>query len=475
MRAVTVTLVGILLTVGCKSKSQEKSSHPNDSLKVGSYEIQNLSNADKMRYNASLSAFFDTGLIKRGFNGGILVAKGGNVLYESYHGYENPNNRLDTITRHTPFHLASTSKPFTAVAVLRLVQDGKINLSDPVTAYFPSFPYLDVTVENLLTHRSGLPNYLSVMEDKKKWDPKQMVSNDDVLNFLEQYKPPVMFRTNSKFAYCNTNFVLLALIVEKVSGKKFPEYLKETIFGPLHMNDTFVYTPADSGRVIMSYKPSGALWANDMFDNTYGDKNVYSTPEDMFKWDRALYNTAFIRKSLLDSAYQPYSHEKPSIHNYGLGWRMLNLPNGKNVIYHNGKWHGFTPAFGRLPDEEAVVIILGNKLNSNIYNQARLAYDFFGDYMGQKTGGGEEGENRSAGAEAMPQSNLKPMPIPKKVAPRAPVAKKVPARQPVAPEKKSQKMPVKKAAVAPKKAPAKSTPTQKVVTTKKKTVTVKKK
>ncbi|ANH83800.1 serine hydrolase [Niabella ginsenosidivorans] len=372
--------------------------------------MEQLSDAEKAKYHQELSSFFDSTLIKHGFNGGILVAKGGNILYESYHGYKDPYHKTDTIDSSTAFHLASTSKPFTAITVLRLVQDNKIGLQDPVTRYFPGFPYTDVTIENLLSHRSGLPNYLSVMEDKTKWPPKQMISNDDVLHFLEQYKPAPMFKTGTRFAYCNTNFVLLALIVEKITGKKFPDYVKETIFEPLGMSHTFIYTPADSGKVIMSYKPSGALWVNDMFDNTYGDKNVYSTPEDMFKWDRALYNPNFIRQSLLlDTAYQPHSHEKPSIHNYGLGWRMLNLPNGKNVIYHNGKWHGFTPAFGRLIDEQAVIIILGNKMNSNMYNMARKAYDFFGDYMQNKVGSSEEeGEARSAMAMPMPVSKLKP-------------------------------------------------------------------
>ena len=452
MRAIAVTLVGILLTIGCKSKSQEQKQAVRQQAKnPASYVVEQLSDAEKAKYHQELSSFFDSTLVRHGFNGGILVAKGGNILYESYHGYKNPLHKTDSIDANTAFHLASTSKPFTAVTVLKLVQDNKIGLNDPVTKYFPAFPYTEVTVENLLSHRSGLPNYLSVMEDKTKWPPKQMISNEDVLHFLEQYKPAPMFKTGTRFAYCNTNFVMLALIVEKVTGKKFPDYVKETIFDPLGMSHTFIYTPAaDSGNVIMSYKPSGALWVNDIFDNTYGDKNVYSTPEDMFKWDRALYNPNFIRQSLLmDTAYQPHSHEKPSIHNYGLGWRMLNLPNGKTVIYHNGKWHGFTPAFGRLIDEQAVIIILGNKMNSNMYNMARKAYDFFGDYMQNKVGSSEEeGEARSAAAMPMPVSKLKPgKPKPRTAAKAAPAHNRRPAKATV--QKKN--TPAKKTHTATKK------------------------
>ncbi|MGJ7031660.1 serine hydrolase domain-containing protein [Niabella hirudinis] len=456
MRRVLVITAWILLTIGCKSKTQaQKEKAVIAPANPAVFDVEQMTEADKARYQKTLSDFFDSALIHRGFNGGILVAKGGNILYESYHGYQNPNKKADTIDAHTQFHLASTSKPFTAVTVLKLIQASRIGLQDPVTRFFPSFPYPAVTVEQLLSHRSGLPNYLSVMEDKSKWNPKQMVSNDDVLHFLEQYKPAPMFRAGSRFAYCNTNFVMLALIVEKVTGKKFPQYVKETIFDPLQMTHTFIYTPADSGKVVMSYKPSGALWVNDQFDNTYGDKNVYSTPEDMFKWDRALYNPSFIRQSLLDSAYQPHSHEKPSIHNYGLGWRMLNLPNGKNVIYHNGKWHGFTPAFGRLIDEKAVIIILGNKMNSNMYNMARKAYDFFGDYMQTKVGSGEEeGEARTSAAMAMPVSNLKPAPRAVKKTAKAAPAK--PTRARTASKSAAKRPPAKKAASVKKKAaPAK--------------------
>lgn len=463
MRVVAVIIAWTLLTIGCKSKTQAQKDktgdiHPN----ALSFDVEQMTEADKARYQKVLSDFFDSALIRRGFNGGILIAKGGNILYESYHGFRDPNRKSDTIDAQTQFHLASTSKPFTAVTVLKLVQDTKIGLQDPVIRYFPAFPYPAVTIEQLLSHRSGLPNYLSVMEDKTKWNPKQMISNDDVLRFLEQYKPAPMFKAGSRFAYCNTNFVLLALIVEKVTGKKFPQYVKETIFDPLQMTHSFVYTPADSGHVIMSYKPSGALWVNDQFDNTYGDKNVYSTPEDMFKWDRALYNPNFIRQSLLDSAYQPHSHEKPSIHNYGLGWRMLNLPNGKNVIYHNGKWHGFTPAFGRLLDEKAVIIILGNKMNSNMYNMARKAYDFFGDYMQNRVSGGEEEtESRTAAATAMPESTVKPAPRPAKKTVKAEPVKSSRASGKSTAKKQTKKAPEKKAAPVKKKVPATKKKTKK--------------
>lgn len=382
MRRFVIHLGLALFLIACTSSpTAEKSDIEADSLLFNTTIIEKINQSDLVRYQTQLHNIFDKKLLSRNFNGAIIVAKGGNILYENYVGFSNPRTKTDPITDSTSFHLASTSKPFTGVAILKLVQEHKINLSDDIRKYFPEFPYANVTVRDLLSHRSGLPNYLYFMDDKEKWPAGQMVYNQDVLEFMIQHQPKLSYKSGTHFSYCNTNYVLLALLLEKVTGVPYPQYMRQTIFKPLGMDHTFVYTPSDSGKVILSYKPSGALWEYDIFDNTYGDKNIYSTPKDMLKWDAALYNEKFIDPAILDSAYQPQSHETPSIHNYGLGWRMLNLPNGKNVIYHNGKWHGFNPAFARLLDEKAVIVILGNQYNTNIYNAAKLAYNVFGSYM----------------------------------------------------------------------------------------------
>lgn len=378
----------------CKSKSAEPLSGEPEYDTIEIPEAEKINKSDLNNYKHKLSILFDSNLLNQNFNGAILVSKAGNILYEKYVGYTNPNLKTTPITDTTCFHLASTSKPFTGVTILKLVQEGKIGLNDDILKFFSAFPYTGITIKDLLSHRSGLPNYLYFMDDKAKWPMGKMVSNKDVLNFLIQYKPALNYKPGTRFSYCNTNFVLLALIIEEITGKPYPEYLKQTIFLPLHMAHTFVYTPADADRVIMSYKPSGAIWEHDIFDNTYGDKNIYSTVRDMAKWDAALYNEKFISQSLLDTAFQPLSNEKPSIHNYGLGWRMINLPNGKKVIYHNGKWHGFNPAFARLIDEKAMIVILGNQTNSKMYHAAKLAYNVFGDYM-QNIIATEEGDSLS--------------------------------------------------------------------------------
>lgn len=347
------------------------------------------------QYYRELSAFFDTTLLDKGFNGGILIARDGAVLYEKYKGRID-TRKPDPISSTTSLHIASTSKTFTGIAVLRLVQEGRLSLSDTINKFFPGFPYPDITVQMLLSHRSGLPNYLYFMSNEKwdkgpdgKWNRKY-ARNEDVLKLLMTKRPDATGRPGSRFNYSNTNYVLLALIIEKLTGKTYPEYMQQKWFGPLKMENTFVFTLKDTLTSAPSFTPTGIYWGYDFLDATYGDKNIYSTPQDLLKWDQALYTDQLIRPSLLDSAFTPFSFEKPSVHNYGLGWRLQLLPNGKKVVYHFGKWHGFNAAFARLTDEKVTIIILGNKFTRSIYYAAHLCYDLFGDYQQRRVPDSDE-------------------------------------------------------------------------------------
>jgi CubicO group peptidase (beta-lactamase class C family) len=283
------------------------------------------------------------------------------------------------------------------MALLRLVQENKLSLDDSLQHFFPGFPYEGVTVKTLMNHRSGLPNYIYFMDAEKK--NIRYVTNNDVLDYLISKKPNRCFKPDTRFSYSNTNFVLIALLIEKISGKPFAAFMKENVFDLLQMKNTYVFTLADTATAVPSFKHNGGHWSNDMMEGTCGDKNIYSTPRDLLKWDQALYTGQFLRKTLLDSAFIPYSNERPSVHNYGLGWRMLNLSNGKKVIYHFGRWHGFNAAFARLPDEKVTIIVLGNKYNSRIYNAASKAYDLFGDYHPGKN------KNRKETNDEEPEDN----------------------------------------------------------------------
>jgi len=388
-----VLLLIILTGCGLSSGSEKKTAE--DSLLFYPSTPEKIERAEFRRLYREISALMDTNLLSGNFNGGILIAKGGNIIYEKYQGFKNPNEK-DSLNAETPFHIASTSKTFTGIAILKLVEQGKLFLDDSLQKFFPAFPYSNVTVKMLLSHRSGLPNYLYFLSDSKKWDKKKMAYNQDVLDFLVTEKPNADFRAGTRFAYSNTNFVLLAMIIENITGQSFPDYIHQTIFTPLQMTNSFVFRwSIDSARVINSYLSSGSVYQNDCFEGTYGDKNIYSTPRDLLKWDQALYSDNFIRKDLLDSAFTAYSFERPSVHNYGLGWRMMLLPTGKKVIYHHGRWHGFNAAFARLTDEKATIIILGNRLTWKIYQTASKSYNIFGSYFPEDKMETEEDESGS--------------------------------------------------------------------------------
>jgi CubicO group peptidase (beta-lactamase class C family) len=383
--------VGLLVLIYSCNNASPATVEIEDSLQYYPPTPGKLNKQEFRRYHRLLTSFFDSMLIRRGFNGGILIAKDGETLYEKYAGFTDAGKK-DLLTDTSSLHIASTSKTFTGIAILQLVQENKVSLNDSVQRFFPGLPYPGVTVKMLLNHRSGLPNYLYFISASKR-NKDRDITNQDVLESLYIDKPHKSFNAGTRFSYSNTNFVLLALIIEKISGVPFPVYMKQKLFTPLQMNHTYVCTLKDAECSVRSFNYNGSVWDNDNMEGTYGDKNIYSTPQDLLKWDQALYTDQLVNKALLDSAFAPYSFERRSVHNYGLGFRMLLLPNGKKVIYHFGRWHGFNSAFARLTDEKTTIIILGNKYNRSIYTAAHLAYDLFGNYLQNKNEDDEEAEN----------------------------------------------------------------------------------
>ena len=357
---------------GCSASADKVKPSLNDSSKIIAPEPGYISPEDFTRYHNGVKEFFEQKLLKRGFNGGILVAKEGRVIFEEYAGYANIKTK-DTLTKNSAFHLASVSKTFTAMGVLKLVEMNKLSLSDSLQKFFPEFPYKGITVRELLNHRSGLPNYTHFMENLG-WDKKQYCSNQDVLDYLIKYAPVGTGRPNTHFSYCNTNYLLLALIIEKVSQLSYQEFLQQTFFDPLHMDHTYVFSMVkDSASAMPSYDARGRLERYTFLDTNFGDKNIYSTPEDLLKWDQALYTNKLFSKQTFDSAFAPYSNEKPGIRNYGLGWRMNVYPDGRKVIYHNGWWHGNNTVFIRMIQDSVTIIVLGNKYNPLIYKSKEIA------------------------------------------------------------------------------------------------------
>ena len=329
-------------------------------------------------YNTASRRFFDS-LFAHGFNGGLVVAHNGVVVYERYSGFKDPRKHKDSVNIHTAFHLASVSKTFTAMAILKLWEEGKLDIHDDISKYLTGFPP-GISIKNLLSQRSGLRNYVHFM-DQSGWDKRRYLSNADLLQYIIQHHDQVIYTTAGRhFEYSNTNYAFLALIIEKVSGETYNEFLTKTFFLPLQMQDTYVYATQDSSRATRSYRLSGRAYPTEYLDMVYGDKNIYSTPEDMLKWDAALRGGIMFKESTLDSAYTPYSNEKRGKRNYGLGWRMIVYPYGKKLIYHNGWWHGNRTVFIRMMEENATIIALCNNDNKRVYASKKLC-DVFGNYQ----------------------------------------------------------------------------------------------
>lgn len=374
-----ITLICFISCSGSGNKNNAAKAPIDTTVRQVVDTVGSLTEAEFLHYHNSCRDFFGKILPPGVFNGSILVAKKGTIVFEENTGFTDPKLKQDTLTSHTAFHLASVSKTFTAMAILKLQQEGKLGLQDTLSKYFNGFPYQGITIKMLLSHRSGLPNYLHYLE-KYKWDTKKMVTNADVLSSLYTYHPPLDFPSGKHFAYCNTNFVLLALIIEIVSGEPYKNYMENNIFRPLQMNDTYVFSPADMSRALPSFEWNNRKYPMEFLDVVYGDKNIYSTAENMLRWDQALYPGRMFTKQTLDSAFSGYSFEKQGNRNYGLGWRMTFLPNGKKLLYHNGWWHGSNTVFIRLIDEDAVIIVLSNKFNRRIYTTKNIC-NLFGDYM----------------------------------------------------------------------------------------------
>ena len=332
--------------------------------------------------------FFSKHWSKTNDNVSFLVAQNGQIIYENYLGYANKNKHED-ITKDTPLHIASVSKVLTATAVLMLIDANKLKLEDKVTKYIPKFPYPEVTIQTLLNHRSGMRNYAYFTYENNNWDKKKTLTNQDVVNVMIDKNIQLESKTDTRFAYCNTNYAVLALIIEKVTKLSYPKAMQEMIFTPLGMTHTFVYD-MDKHRESASrtYKGNMEL-AVEYLDGVYGDKNIYSTPRDLLKFDTARYAPYFLNPALLKKVYQGYSYEAKGQRNYGLGIRMMEFDKGEPFYYHNGWWHGNTSSFINLRKEKVTIIAISNKYTKKTYQTKKLA-SLFGDYPFKLSDNGEE-------------------------------------------------------------------------------------
>ncbi|MEZ4824738.1 MAG: serine hydrolase domain-containing protein [Bacteroidia bacterium] len=358
----TTVLLALLPETGFKQSHASSSEMAPDSL-WAKWEHVSL----RIMKEGRLRDYFENLHHQKRFNGAVLVSEKGNLLYEG--GFGMADEKLNqAITPDTHFQLASVSKMFTATAIMLLFQEGKLDFDDTVAAHLPGWPYEDMTIRHLLNHRSGLARYEAVASWYWK-NYREPLSNTDLLNLYIRHKPVIFFTPGNGFNYCNTNYVILACIVEKISGVSFQEFMETHVFQPLCM-DAVVYSRVTEPEVpdkAVGYKPGRKGYypaQGDYLDGVVGDKGLYASVHDLDKYDHALSEYTLLYPSTLEEAFSPGSGGR--VHNYGFGWRM-KINGDKKILYHFGWWRGFRTCYIRDPERNLSIMVLSNRDEPGFY------------------------------------------------------------------------------------------------------------
>ena len=311
---------------------------------------------------------------------------------------------LAKIDSATDFRLASFTKQFTAMAVMLLVHDGKLRYDQTLTEIFPDFPAYGktITVRHLLTHTAGLPDYEDLMDEVEKdkapiWTVTHQIQDAEVLDLLKRQSQP-KFAAGSSWSYSNSAYVVLGLIVGKVSGQTYGEFLRARIFQPLHMNGTLAFVNGKNNvpnRALGHSKRAGAFAQTDQSPTsaTLGDGGIYSNLDDLARWDAALAGNALLPESEMKAALTPARLADGSATNwpaapggdnlhpgkpvaYGFGW-FLDPYQGRPRMWHTGSTQGFRTVIERFPEEKLTIIVLCNRTDVEAEALALRSADTF--------------------------------------------------------------------------------------------------
>jgi CubicO group peptidase (beta-lactamase class C family) len=321
------------------------------------------------------------------FNGQVLVAENGLSIYERSFGFANFENQ-QSLTINTSFELASVAKQFTALAIMQLIEKKKLAYSTQLNTLFAELKFEKVTVEDLLRHTSGIPDFMNWGRDKI--DVNRINTNKDILEALIKHVKTPLFKPGDKISYSNTNYVLLALIIEKVSGLSYAKYINQKICNPIGMQNTRVCTPLSAEKSIEDFargyvydpKTAGFIPTDSTkgskyfyyFDGVAGPYGIRSTVKDLLLWDNALNTSKLLNCKAMQAAFEPTKLNDRSIGKveglpYGMGWMIA--PTSKlhgRKYFHSGNFPGFATMIVRYPDAKKTIIVLTNQTNNvNIY------------------------------------------------------------------------------------------------------------
>lgn len=334
----------------------------------------NYCSGQKQHIEHRLDSLFNALAAQNQFNGSVLIAEKGTVLYKSGKGYSNELTKEQNNTQ-TIFELASCSKQFIGVAIALLHRDGRINYTDDITRYIPElFNFKGVKIYDLLRHTSGIPEYLAKF--REDWKNDRIATNQDVINYYAARRDTLEFQPNARNQYCNTNYAFLATIIERVSGQSIDIYLSEKIFKPLKMYRTFIYNRRLSSRKIENYA-YGYVWVKNSFekvteddprsgrprmtyymDGIVGNAKVNSTVEDMYKWINALKSNQLLSQQEFDEVMKISRTEDNKNVNYGFGFEVRKKDDKISSYGHTGSWDGYiTLVYHNVPNDRTIIVL----------------------------------------------------------------------------------------------------------------------
>lgn len=315
-------------------------------------------------------------LLDSKFNNGpavsVLVTKNFSPVYSLIKGEADIENKI-AAHENSKFRIGSVSKQFTAIGILKLMEEGKLTLSDSIQKYLPHFPVKShtITIEHLLTHTSGLKE---VSETEAFFADLMMkgCDPDTLVNYFKDY--PLQFEPGTRFQYCNSGYHLLGLIIEKISGSSYDVYMKDHILAIAGMDNTV----ADKTGEIIPYRVSGYETVNGKLSNAtfidmsipFSAGNLLSTTTDLNKWYQALFEYKIISKETLEKAHSPYRFKNTSLSNYGYGWFVDSLQ-GEKIISHEGGINGFLSSVWYMPSKKTLSVVLSNCMCNPTTNTAK--------------------------------------------------------------------------------------------------------
>ncbi|AUC13925.1 hypothetical protein BTO06_01595 [Tenacibaculum sp. SZ-18] len=302
------------------------------------------------------------------FNGAVLLIKNDSLLLKNTYGFTD-HTRRKRLTSQSSFRLASVSKQFTGVGIMLLKEQGKLNFDDSIKKFLPVLPYEKVTIRNLLNHTSGIPDVYMDFPKKYSKEVGSALTISMMVKLLAKENLPLEHNPNEVHSYNNTGYVLLAAIIENVSGKSFEEFMQTELFDKLGMKNTRVWNLLSQEKTFPNKTWSFENILGDLvelksgvLDGIAGDGGVFSSIDDFIIWNQFWYDNQLLSKITMQEAFKETILNDGTVINYGFGWVIF----GKDVHAHNGSWLGARTSFARNTKLKNAIVLLDNSASMNV-------------------------------------------------------------------------------------------------------------